>query len=97
MNKTLEDALFSRIMIPVNDNWYPSYDRGYKDEPYHFEECDCWECLLIPKIERQKHAHWNWQEGGRVSCSMSIFDKPKYLSSKPEINDPQYMARVSFW
>lgn len=83
-------------MHPTSDSWYPSYDKGHRDEPGVFEECDCYDCCKIPSVEKQRHARWNWQQGGRVACFFWAFDHAQY----PKCNVPEnvgFHARVSFW
>lgn len=95
--KTIGDVVSNNFMYPVSDNWYPSFGRGYKDEPSIFEECECLECLKIPSKDRQKYARWDWKDGGMVSCFLYVFDSPR--GGDRTYNDPSmlYMARVSFW
>lgn len=82
---------------PTSSSWYPSLERGCKEEPKIFPECECWECLALPQEDRQTYARWDWQQGGCVSCFLYIYDVPQYIISKPTVDDKQYMARVSFW
>lgn len=95
--KEIGDVVFVHSLHPTSDNWAPSYERSHEDEPKRFEECECFECFLIPPKEKQSRARYSWSEGGRVACNLYVFAEPKYESYKPKFDDPTYMSRVSFW
>jgi len=95
--KEIGDVVINQSMHPTNDSWYPSFDRGHYNRPETFEECECWECQMIPAAKRQEHYRWDWEEGGRVACFFWAYDAPHYFTRNPKPNDDFYMARVSFW
>jgi hypothetical protein len=97
--KKLQDALNEGRLIPTCDSWYPSIGRDHCHRPEVFEECDCWECGMIPKPQRQDKAHWDWENGGLVRLSISIYDTLQFFNPKyypTEFTPPPYAARVSF-
>lgn len=100
-HKTIGDVVTNQSMHPTNDNWYPSFDRGYGDEPKSFEDCECWECQIASPEERKKNSLWSWKEGGRVACFLTTYSSPQYPIPNSifpnRSSDDYYMARVSFW
>ncbi len=95
--KEIMDVVHGCSMHPTSDSWYPSFERGCKDRPEVFVQCECLECLALTNEEYQKHALWDWQDGGTVACFLMLYDEPRYYLSKPRPGDPYYMARIAFW
>jgi hypothetical protein len=80
-------------MHPTSDSWYPSFERGYEDEPEEYAECECQDCQSVPPDKKKDHYNWLWRDGGKVACFLRV-----YSELKENIDcEFKYIAKISFW